>query len=312
MNGPDNATTATARSDTSGAWASWRRVAAPMWTRVLLVYFTCRVLAGVIVTVPLAMAVASVTGPHPRADAMLWDPGGLMLLETLRLLAPQRGALGWLSALLAIGVIFALLLPLGALIAHLTDERSGSEGARGGLRKSLLRGAERFGPLALLLGLTAVVQAVVLVFVTIFLSALAGVLGLGPRGQDLMQLAGLLLGLFGLWQLGLVQDMVRVVLLRRSSRLGGALVSGLSAFRRNWKATLLAAGWRGVSSGMVLLAAGWLSWNWSHRQTPVLAAVVLQLVAVFIAVQLRASWLRWVVQRLSQPAERSDKSRSVA
>ena len=48
-----------------------------------------RVLVSLCAATPLAIASAGIVGAHPRGDAILFDDGGMWLLETGRLLRPQ-------------------------------------------------------------------------------------------------------------------------------------------------------------------------------------------------------------------------------
>src|SRR5262245_39532444 len=80
-------------------------------------YFGYRFLAGLLVATPMAALFNSVVRDQPRGDAVLFDPGGVMLVEAIRL--TSKGASGATSASgsIALFAMFLGLLPFAALVA---------------------------------------------------------------------------------------------------------------------------------------------------------------------------------------------------
>jgi hypothetical protein len=240
-----------------------------------------RAASGLLATAPLAVAFAAVVGAHPRGDALLWEPGGVWLVESLRLLGPALGpALGY-GGVLVLLAAFGWLLPLGALIVSLAPGRPRA-------RVCLGQAAARLGTMSLLWGLTLLAQAALLVL-TAVLSALVAE-GESPA-QLLLRLGVWLLGLSLCAVLACTEDLARVVCLQRDAGLWDAVAQALGTLGRHPLALAWAAGWRsalglGLLAGALALGVAWA------RPDELLPMVLLHQLAILCFVWLRASWLR--------------------
>lgn len=279
----------------------------PARLSVLLGVFCYRSLTAALLGLPLGLGVAELTGHHPRGDEVLWDSGGVMLLEIGRRLGPLGAAqLGTLP--LGLLIAFGALLPTGVLIASL-QPRPSHDGASGpapepkeSWRSLLSRAGAAFGTLSLLLGATLLVQALSLVFFT----AVGGQLGPGLRlstfGRDLVNLGALLLGLLSAWVWSVVQDAARVAAIGHDERLLPALTRALELLAaRPWQ-LLCAGGWRTLLAALILATAGWLGLTHSSRQGDVVTIVAIHHAAVFAVIAIRASWYR-LLSRWLLPSE---------
>ncbi|MFP6685044.1 MAG: hypothetical protein VB934_10035, partial [Polyangiaceae bacterium] len=74
-------------------------------------------MVGAAIALPWAVAVAAEVGAYPQGDGVLWQQGGVLLVETGRLLRPIASTLVARSAGVALVGVFLSLVPLGALVA---------------------------------------------------------------------------------------------------------------------------------------------------------------------------------------------------
>ncbi|MCC6524794.1 MAG: hypothetical protein IT373_19205 [Polyangiaceae bacterium] len=255
----------------------------------LAALFALRATATYAVALPLSLAVGDLVGGYPRGDAVLWDPGGVLLVEAAVKLLPRLAGVGTTVLLLAVGAAFAALLPLGALVAALGDGRRGALG----------RGAGCFGPLALLFGATVLAQVLAFALAGLLAGFLGRVLGATPEVVLACRLGGLALGGACVWFLALYQDLVRVAVVVHDLGLSGAWRVALGAWGgARWR-TAAAFAWRqllGVALavlGVVLTLRGALP-----DSAAVGGAALVGAVTTFGALYLRASWLAWAIARL--------------
>lgn len=214
------------------AFASTRRAA-----RAVVYVYLLRALAAWLLASPIARTLTSqVAVRHPRGDAVLFDAGGLELVESVRLslrvLASEAGGtaiagsvLGWL-----------MLVPAAGLLAALCEPR------RTGPAEWTRRGLELLPRFTLVFGARLFCQGVVVALAALGLSLLARRLSLSfdERRADLVLLALALPVLALAVAAGVLEDLVRAELVR-----GAAL---RPALRRAW--SLLAR------------RSGTLSWTW--------------------------------------------------
>ncbi|MBW2457190.1 MAG: hypothetical protein JRI68_21930 [Deltaproteobacteria bacterium] len=261
-----------------------------------------RALVGLLAALPLAAAAASLIGHHPRGDQVLWEPGGLWLLEALRLAGPAfRSMAPYGSVFLLVGAC-GWLLPLGALVLSV------GAGARGRTWPELLgQAAGRFPTLALLFGVTLLLQTLVLALVTVSAVLLAASASSRSHGADALRIAGPCLGLVLAWGVGVVQDVLRVPVLQRDESLFKALATGWELVRTGARNVLVAAAWRtalGLLTLGVAAAAGARLTGGEADHVPLVA--VLHLLALAAFVWLRGSWFHWLSRRLEALARPTD------
>lgn len=257
--------------------------------------YALRLLCAWILASPIARALtAPVASRHPRGDAILFDAGGLELLESVRLsfgvLASEgRGALlvgsvlGWLSLIPAAGLLVALGEP----------ERSGpAEWTR--------RGIELLPRFTLAFGARLFCQGVVAVLAAVGLSALDRRLSSlwDERQTDLTLVSLALPVLLVLVFFGVFDDLVRVELVRGARFF--AAVRG--AWRRlTRQVSALAGGWLLIgacSLALPLLAAPLVGRLDVSRPEAwrVVAVTLLHQAVVFALVGLRALWLALLLE----------------
>ncbi len=301
MQSPTDLPSGPRAKETTAAAGRRGRPLLPARPSVLAAVFVSKSLAALLVGLPLSWAVAQVVGGYPRADATLWDEGGVMLMETIRLLRPSSDAIVGQSALLTLLATFALLLPLGALIASQSPAGStGEHSSEPRFWRLLGRAAERFGTLALLQGFALVAQLMLVVLVVLLFAALAHSLGLDPKGTDLVGLAALAAALLAVAWLSIVHDLARVAAVHGRLGLFASVEAALGAFRASPMRVGLEASGRGALALVLLVAAGWAAAELGCATDARLVGTALaQHAAVLGTVLLRASWLGWAAGRLA-------------
>lgn len=277
-----------------GARGSLRGVFADRrWQGMLAVCTAYRFAMGLAVATPFAITVAAeATGEHPRSDAVLWQPGGYDLLETLRVIADSVAAPLAGGAVTLFALSFGWLVCLAALIAHLGDGELDGTGL-------LLRALERFAPLTILHGLTLVGQTIAIGGAAWLASRFATP---DPSGDELriaMLAGGLLLA--GLMAVG--HDAARVVCVQERPGVFGLINRTFELLCQRPLALLGAAASRGALAWIALLAGlGSATHLIAGGALPLAGAVILQLVAIATYVGLRASWLGWLTRTRRLPS----------
>ena len=274
----------------AGAAAAPQGAAPPIRTSAVAACYLYRAGVGLLAAAPLSLAFGAVVGGHPRGDAVLWEPGGVWLVESLRLVRPALGAALAYGGVVAVLAAFGWLLPLGVLIASLSSGRPN-------LRACLQRTAARLGTLALLLGLTWLLQAVVIVLTVVVSQLIA-------QGDAPVDLA-LRLGVWGLgagicWAAACLQDLARIGCIHGDCGLWDSGARALLALRRSGLALGWAAAWRTAIALGALVGALGAGVVWARGDQ--LAALVLLHQAVIVwFVWLRAAWLQQAARRLASP-----------
>jgi hypothetical protein len=265
--------------------------------------FVYRALAGAALALPVSFAVAGIVGHHPRGDAVLFEPGAAWLIETLRLSAPTLGAYAPYAGLLLVLVVFGWLIPLAALIASL-----GSRDSEATLGALLGVAAARFGPLAMLLGLTLMLQAA--------LAALSAVIGGAVVGAvqstvtaDYLRLLGPGLALCTLWLLGVVQDLIRVPMVQLRASLPKGVVGAWSLLAGAFWRCFANAAWRTLLAVGALVGAAYATIAMVGPRDAPLSVALLQLLALAVVVLMRASWFAWLSQRLEAVQEAAEAAK---
>lgn len=260
------------------------------WGVVILVW-AWQLVAALFVAAPIASAFGGTgVAAHPHGDAVLFEPGALLLVEALRVGAEALvSAFGSSIALLAIASALGLIPVALLLVALASSERLQ-------LSSWLGRAIAQVPAFALISGATLLARAVLLVALLIAWGAVDDALdsALSERGADLVLAVGALAGALAWTALGITRDLARASAVRRGRGALAALRAGVAAFSARPLATLL--GWLLPASWSVaVLAAAALTVGALHVERPgawrvVLALAVHQL-AVLLLVALRAAWL---------------------
>lgn len=254
-------------------------------TRVLLLVSAYRWLAAMVATVPLAVVVAGPVRFHPRGDAALFEPGGVWLMETGRMVAASMGGVVATGGLLSLLLMLLWSLPLGALVAA-------GQGARGG--EAWAEAARRWTTLVLYQGAAMLLSTLVVVGL--------GLLAAPPRTDRFAQLgrpAAIMALAFGLvWALTVVLDAART---RRFADQEGSLAAlyegGVMLARQ--RGLWLAAAWRTALAVAVTIGALAVVHAMARVGAPGAALAIVHAVSVLAYVGLRASWLA----RLAEAAQ---------
>ncbi|WP_437727278.1 hypothetical protein [Sorangium sp. So ce861] len=288
---------AAAGTDPPRARPAARRPAAHERLGAVALYFGYRALASLVVAAPLSVLAAQVVGDHPRGDAILFDPGGLMLSELVRLGAPAAGAL---AAQLGAGALLAAalgLVPLAVLLAALSQAGPLSAQAVVG------RAARALGPLALLWGVALAAQVTAAALVLLPGTSLCAALFSVPRSRDLAAAAVAAVALAHVAAIGLLHDLARAALVAEQRGFYTAVARGLDALR----AAPLAAAWacasRGALAAVAMAGGAWgVHLAGAGTGPRVAAAFAAQLAALAAAAYLRASWLAAALRLVDRAA----------
>lgn len=252
---------------------------------------------------PFVAIVRAAYGTHPRADAALWDPGALTLLDLLVRRLPELSSLVAHAAVVTLLGALLGLVPSAALLACLAF--AGQGGRPPPVRAALALATTAFGPFSLLLLVT-------LLFQGSMVAAAAAAASLAVEGfsrtygqstAELVALVVLVLGAGVAALAGVVQDAARAAVVRFG-------LGALAAMR--------------VAIGTVARAPGEAFWSWSWRAGASLVPVAFgsllaskvggrggaALVALFVVHQLvvgarvavRASWLSWAMRAVDRSA----------
>ncbi|WP_437613973.1 hypothetical protein WMF20_13945 [Sorangium sp. So ce834] len=288
---------AAAGADPPSARPAARRPAAHERLGAVGLYFGYRALASLVVAAPLSVFAAQVVGDHPRGDAILFDPGGLMLSELARLGARAAGAF---AAQLGGGALLAAalgLVPLALLLAALSQPGPLSAQAVGG------RAARALGPLALLWGVALAAQVTAAALVLLPGTKLCAALFSVPRSRDLAAGAVAAVALAHVAAIGLLHDLARAALVAEQRGFYTAVARGLDALR----AAPLAAAWacasRGALAAVALAGGAWgVHLAGAGTGPRVASAFAAQLAALAAAAYLRASWLAAALRLVDRSA----------
>jgi hypothetical protein len=253
---------------------------------VVLLVYAVHVAVALAIAWPVANIVADPALAHPRADAVLFEPGALYLTEALRLaLHPLTSALR--GSLFAIFLASYLgLLPLGGLLHALNSE------GRVTLAELSLGAARLFSRFSLLLGISLAVLLFSSVFLTLFSAAMPSSIG-GPytRQADIAEGVVVLVGggLFAF--VGLVHDLARATTVRAGLGPTAAIAEGARVLRRRAPTAVLAWSWRAALGTALVVLGGMLSTAVSVESAGWAAVLIVHQAIAFALVALRASWL---------------------
>jgi hypothetical protein len=248
--------------------------------------YVWRALAGLLMALPAAVFFGGTTSGYPRGQAEIFDPGGVMLLETLRF--ARRGVLGIGASATALALVALALavFPLVALLAGL--------GRDGRLTAGLLadRAARHAGTIALVTVAGAAAQGVVLALVLVVGAKITGALALAGPKDDLATAIVLVVALTLAAAIGVVRDLASVAAVRADKRFYVATSHALAIARRHlgrafatWALSAVAA------VALVVLAAVAAPPAARSTRPALLLAVILHQGAIFGACFAHAAWL---------------------
>lgn len=260
-----------------------------------------RTVLALFASYPLLLAVrASQMTAGPEGDAVLFQPGSLLLLELLRVGASWLASAAELSLML-LGVAAILqLIPLAVALDMLAAPN----------RPLLERGARalRLFPRFLALGVIALLaQAALLLATSLLGAALKPMLASADeRLRSIAPIAVMALGLVACGWFGGALDIARATLVRRSLEGGGArasLAQAVDCLRQRPLRVLLGVYPSIAGSALAVLAATWFLARFVPTQTSG-RALALGFAAHQLAILFAIAWrVRWLGTALELSAE---------
>jgi hypothetical protein len=265
---------------------------------LVVAYAVYLLAAGLAVAAPWSALIHATAAGYPRGDAELFDRGGVMLVEAVRL--ATRGAP---AAMTSSGLVVLLagafgLVPFAMLIAGL--------GREGRVRAPFLAAsaARSLGTLTLIWGLGFAAQAI--------FGALLGLLGLklldglhlAPRSEGIAQVSLGVGALLALLPLGVARDLAMVSAVNDETRFYTSSTRALRVLRRAFGRSLGAYLARSLLALAALLAAFWIpaALRAPDAAPGVAIPFLVHQLAIVIAVFLRASWLAAAIRLLDDRA----------
>ncbi len=244
----------------------------------------------------------------PEGDRLLFEGGGLYLLELLRVSGGELGSLGRGTLLLLMPVAVFLLLVRALSLEAL---RSTEPPALGDLWSSALR---RLPTFLLIAGVTLLVQVLTLGAASFAAGRLSQALG-GSHAEvrgDVVFALCLLLGCALSLLLGAAAELGRAGVVQRGLRGTPALLHGLRVVRRRFGSVLLVWGGAALASVLLVLGAAWLAAlcdvSKAGSLRPLAVFTLHQLVALALAF-LHVVWLRGALALAGSEAQPPAASR---
>lgn len=256
---------------------------------MVLVLYATRLLLALLLALPIAGRAGALSSGHPDGDLVFFEPGGLYLLEALRLgrftLPSELARIAALSVLAA----YLGLLPLAASLHALAHP--------GKLRlwPLLQRSLPAMGTLSLLLGL-ALASHALLATLALAIVSLSGA-ALDTR-EGLLTLGGILAATLLLATgIGVLHDLARAEAVARDARAFDAIRAALRTFgARPWLAW---AGRTALGLGLVALSASVVGSIGVERNLALVAVAIVHQLTVLALVALRFSWLAFAMRALA-------------
>jgi hypothetical protein len=211
--------------------------------------YAYRTLAAALIALPAASLLGGPTSGYPRGQGELFDPGGLMLVESLRLGRRAFPAIQWSAGALALVVVLGGVFPLGALLAGLARSE------RLTIPVLLEKSWTHAGTLALILLLGVLAQAGAAALLVVLGGKAIGAASLSPPADDLSFIALFAVTACVALVIGVVRDVACVAAVRSEHGFYLAASKALACVRRAFGRLLLA--WAFCSAlGAAALVAG--------------------------------------------------------
>lgn len=270
-------------------------------TLVLTLDFALRSAGGLILALPVAAVVAGTgIGRFPEGDRLLFEAGGLFLVEVARTLLGSVGPLATTSVGVAFVLSVLLVVPHSALLVALAERDESSPGAFWG------RALERVPALLALSGLGLAAQLLAWTVGAAVASGAGATLAQAvPPWPDLGRVAGLALGGGLALAVGVARDLARAAAVVHGLDGRSALGRGLSTLLSSSRDALPAFAGPALLSALVVvigsIAATTLDVSRPESWRLVAVFVVHQGVAYALA-WCRALWLSSSIDLVAQPS----------
>lgn len=262
------------------------------------VYLAFSAVVGLAWSVPLAVALGSVTGAYPRGDAELFDPGAVMLVEAARRLSKSASLIG-----AAWAVVAAIVLPLGFVamafvLAQLASRRAS------GPRLSLARAVRSVPALVVIALVVLLVDVAVVALLMIAGGELVRSTWPIPPSRDLARLGLLGVVAVAVLAVGVLHDLARAAAVSGPVRAYLAMRAAIHTVARSPGRAAWAYTWRASAGLAALLISAWLGVRIGQSTPAALAGTALvHQVGLAASGWLRLGWLARAV-RLVEPALR--------
>jgi len=265
---------------------------------LVAIYYAYRVVAALVIAVPAAVVAGRVVGGFSNGDAALFEPGGMIVAEAVRL--ARRAVAPVLAGAGVVIVITAAvgLVPLAMLIAGLST--------RGRLRASWLaaRSIKAFGTLALLWGIASVAEAIVVAMLAAIATKTVDSFGWVPPRLDVARVIAIAIAAVVGLALGVVHDLARVAIVTQDLKLVAGLKLGWRALARAPMAALGGYAWRALVGFALVAFASWIAPPLAPIGSPPAGiALLVHQAAIFAALFARASWLALGVRLVDRASE---------
>jgi hypothetical protein len=266
----------------------------------ILILWALRLTGAVLLALPFVHAIeATGVGRFPEGDALLFEAGGMMLVETLRLADNGLRSAFDDMVFIALIVLFANLVLLAALLVALASN------GRLRLAPWILRTAEHVPNFTWLSGLTLLAQGGVLCAFALLYSMFLAPFGqqTNERTADLVTGASSAVAVLAILSVGIFQDLARVALVRHREGIGAALRAALRTYASSfWSVTI---GWLNPTlwSAAVILVTALLVERIPLERPglrSVLVVLALHQLAALLLVFFRAMWLSRALQLVSR------------
>ncbi len=253
-----------------------------------LVAFTYayRAIAAFLIALPAAVALGGPVAAWPRGQGVLFDPGGVMLVEALRLSRRALDPSAMEAAAVALLALLAGVFPLAVLLVGLARD--------GRLPAGFLaaRAVSHAGTLALLSLVAVPAQAIAGAFVAFLGGKLIGAFDLTTPAHDVATAALALVVLAVVCAAGVARDLALVAAVRGEHRFYVAASRALHLARHSGGRAFLAWAWRASLGLAGIVLAAWLAPSLAGASAwAVLAGFLLHQAAIAGATFARASWL---------------------
>ncbi|MDI1445890.1 hypothetical protein [Polyangium sp. 6x1] len=262
---------------------------------VVLLVYAFRLVAAALLAWPFAVTLGGAVSGYPRGDAVLFDQGGLLLLEAMRRSAGALRPSSATSLLLFVLVCFFGLLPLAALL--------GALGAKGRVAaRDLGAWALRpIGAFSLLLGAAALVEVLLGGVVIAIGNAVARKEAIDTRAADLIRVGFVAGAVVLVLLVSVFHDLARVAVVRGELGVRASIKRAFAAVRSAPLALLVGWSWR-AALGAALLGAALVvgSRIGVERTSQVFAGFLVHQASVLAVLFLRASWLAAAIRHVDR------------
>jgi hypothetical protein len=260
------------------------------FVRPVAVLWAFRVAAGAAVAYPAVRALGTL-GPStsPDGDRILFAPGGLHLVEAIRLGGKAIGASVESASVVAVLLSMVALLPLAVALGALIEPAAGLPGLIG-------RALARLPVLLVLGGATVLVQALVSLGTSLVVSDLSDALGslTSELRADLWLTGVVAAGWALVLTVGIVQDLGRAAIMRHGCGLGSALTTAIEVLAGRPLSVLRGWGGPAAGAGLVIATAAWGTGAIDVSRAGggrVAAVLLLHQIATLTLAALRVRWL---------------------